>query len=278
MLPGARMLFGRRGLSAKSYVQDGLIAMWDGIENAGWGRHTADKNRMFELVSHAPIGIYEQLPSVSSIAVGENALDFERTDFTTLYSKAMCAFEIPGMGDTIKSAGPMTFETVCIPDTSFRTDYATQRWGLSFQFGAEHDGVAGGDDCCLRRWWQEAGMCAGFNGRLYRVVTSSLPANNTNTMRWWQRRRSTALVASYNSSVSSARCYVDGEQLQGASFSDFWYGNEVVGDWIAFGTKLIGNPLILPSRVYAVRLYSRALAAAEIAANYAIDKARFNLP
>jgi hypothetical protein len=26
-------------LSAKDYIQDGLIAMWDGIENAGWGEH-----------------------------------------------------------------------------------------------------------------------------------------------------------------------------------------------------------------------------------------------
>lgn len=26
-------------LSAKSYIQDGLVAMWDGIENAGWGVH-----------------------------------------------------------------------------------------------------------------------------------------------------------------------------------------------------------------------------------------------
>lgn len=27
------------GVSAKSYVQDGLIAQWDGIENIGYGRH-----------------------------------------------------------------------------------------------------------------------------------------------------------------------------------------------------------------------------------------------
>jgi hypothetical protein len=26
-------------LPAKDYIQDGLIAMWDGIENAGWGKH-----------------------------------------------------------------------------------------------------------------------------------------------------------------------------------------------------------------------------------------------
>ena len=40
MLIAARNSFTSGGkLSAKSYVQDGLIAMWDGIENAGWGVH-----------------------------------------------------------------------------------------------------------------------------------------------------------------------------------------------------------------------------------------------
>lgn len=35
------MFSGGAKLSAKSYVQDGLVAMWDGIENAGWGVHDA---------------------------------------------------------------------------------------------------------------------------------------------------------------------------------------------------------------------------------------------
>ena len=35
------MLGGEKAPTAKSYVQDGLIAMWDGIENAGWGTHDA---------------------------------------------------------------------------------------------------------------------------------------------------------------------------------------------------------------------------------------------
>lgn len=29
-------------ISARSYIQDGLFAMWDGIENAGWGVHDAN--------------------------------------------------------------------------------------------------------------------------------------------------------------------------------------------------------------------------------------------
>ena len=40
-------LFGDRKMmktipTARDYVQDGLIAMWDGIENAGWGIHSSD--------------------------------------------------------------------------------------------------------------------------------------------------------------------------------------------------------------------------------------------
>ena len=27
------------GYTAKDYAQNGLLAMWDGIENAGWGVH-----------------------------------------------------------------------------------------------------------------------------------------------------------------------------------------------------------------------------------------------
>ena len=45
MIAARQIAFGRgaaKGLSAKDYVQDGLIAMWDGIENAGWGVHDAN--------------------------------------------------------------------------------------------------------------------------------------------------------------------------------------------------------------------------------------------
>lgn len=41
---GARMALWSSGAkmpTARDYVQDGLVAMWDGIENAGWGVHDA---------------------------------------------------------------------------------------------------------------------------------------------------------------------------------------------------------------------------------------------
>ena len=37
--------------TAKAYIHDGLIAMWDGLENAGYGIHTADTQEVVDLIS-----------------------------------------------------------------------------------------------------------------------------------------------------------------------------------------------------------------------------------
>ena len=41
--------------TARSYVQDGLVAMWDGIENAGWGVHDNNATNWVDLVGGASI-------------------------------------------------------------------------------------------------------------------------------------------------------------------------------------------------------------------------------
>ena len=38
-------------ITAKSYVQDGLVCMWDGIENIGWGEHDDESTYWVELIS-----------------------------------------------------------------------------------------------------------------------------------------------------------------------------------------------------------------------------------
>ena len=37
-------------ITAKNYVKSGLIALWDGIENAGWGVHNASATTWKDLV------------------------------------------------------------------------------------------------------------------------------------------------------------------------------------------------------------------------------------
>ena len=47
-------------ITAKNYVKSGLIALWDGIENAGWGVHNASATTWKDLV-----GSYMYSKSVS---------------------------------------------------------------------------------------------------------------------------------------------------------------------------------------------------------------------
>ena len=52
MLIAARESFAAaaaRKPTARDYVQDGLVAMWDGIENAGWGVHNASATTWVDL-------------------------------------------------------------------------------------------------------------------------------------------------------------------------------------------------------------------------------------
>ena len=67
----------------------------------------------------------------------------------------------------------------------------------------------------------------------------------------------------------------NGEAVSGASIN---WSNVAMNDGTD-GDKLVRvRAPYADCRIYSIRLYSRALTAAEIAANYAIDKARFGVP
>ena len=69
--------------------------------------------------------------------------------------------------------------------------------------------------------------------------------------------------------------YVNGVQISGSTRTNSWstrsgtFGLSGSSNYSRY--NLVGN-------YYCVRIYSRALSAAEVAANYAVDRARFNLP
>ncbi len=44
----------KEAISAKSYVQNGLDAMWDGIENVGWSMHDENSQEWVDLVGGSP--------------------------------------------------------------------------------------------------------------------------------------------------------------------------------------------------------------------------------
>jgi hypothetical protein len=52
MIAARQIAFGgsTKESTAKLYIQDGLVAMWDGIENTGWGTHDANATVWKDLV------------------------------------------------------------------------------------------------------------------------------------------------------------------------------------------------------------------------------------
>ena len=55
-------------ITAKSYVQDGLIAMWDGIENAGQGMHDDNATIWKDLVGSADL-VAKNTPTINANSV-----------------------------------------------------------------------------------------------------------------------------------------------------------------------------------------------------------------
>lgn len=62
---------GKRDYTAKDYIQDGLVAMWDGIENAGWGVHSNDVG-LKNLVGNVELSMPANLAYMS---MGDKSLD-----------------------------------------------------------------------------------------------------------------------------------------------------------------------------------------------------------
>lgn len=58
---------------AMQYIQDGLLAMWDGEENAGFGKHDAAATQWVDCVSHIPLTLDQY------VTVTENAMSNDVT-------------------------------------------------------------------------------------------------------------------------------------------------------------------------------------------------------
>lgn len=70
-----------RAPTAKSYVQDGLIAMWDGNENAGWGIHTSGTARWENLVDPNCYATGDKMSGSAAPVFDDNSAVFNKNCF-----------------------------------------------------------------------------------------------------------------------------------------------------------------------------------------------------
>lgn len=224
--------------TARDYVQDGLIAMWDGIENAGWGVHDPSATVWVNLAggSIGNIALYTQNCEWASDALIGKERSF--VDSSTVLALGTCP--MPNDYSTcelVLKAGNSTFVVFSKGTLSegnaavgrFRTDRELQ---LAFVNGT------GG------------GVVHSANTRYYAARTGSSFVEGGETYK--NGARSSLLHS--RTAISGANRFGEGYRTNASNASPF------VGE------------------LCAMRFHSRALTAAEIAHNYTVDKERFKLP
>ena len=222
----AAMMGGK--LTAKDYVQDGLIAMWDGIENAGWGVH--DPNAT----------VWKDLAGNYDLDLTSNAIWVQ---------------------DGIKGVN----NNNCLA-----------------KFGATINGALHIECCWKERELSFGETCLIFtsgtkSGDRYREFLALYGPSAQYATRGYVCRTIVYRHESKNQ-TSSVSAEIDNRISLNGSTLPTYYGSYFTtrGNFAMIGgTDNQGFGCTTP--IHNVRVYSRALSSDEIAANYAIDNARFGL-
>lgn len=233
------LMAGKRMPTAKSYVQDGLVAMWDGIENAGWGVHDPNATEWIDLVGGVSMSTcnFGNNYSIPQVATSRTDNVFPLSTNFTLHGYLVTANSIwsnwtmLGIGD-ISVAGIQ--KGICLT-------------GL------------GGNSFGTVQYRK------GYSGTVLNSVSTGITVGSAYSFN-----------ITFDISTRTYKVYVDGTYKGESQISsDDWV---LGGTNVGIGTQFLNRNNLGDFKRHNVLFYSRALTAAEIAANYAIDKARFGLP
>lgn len=225
------LMAGGGKLSAKSYVQDGLVAMWDGIENAGWGQHDPNATTWKNLITE----VATQNVGIAPVWL-DTCVSFSNSNyFVENISALQQAF----------SSNTVTFEFV------------------------------------------------GYYGAGSKEPQSLMSIGGSGRPLWCFYRNNTTIATTFNQgsgetsiSIPSTKSIFSFSQVCKNAYCNSKYVGAVTqasGNYTATNVWLGTMPYNLSlcrcsGALYNARIYAKNLTADEIAANYAVDKARFGLP
>lgn len=226
--------------TAKDYVQDGLVAMWDGIENAGWGVHDKNTTTWKDLIGNL------DATAINSPIWGDN-----HTDTSNGY------WSLPSSVREIIEMQSLTAEVAFQPSTSGAT--------------IANQGIVGmGNNRSLWLFFGNPPLSG---------ITLNWQVRKSPSIRAWYNSgvfgtdaHSCSVVANNsvcNTYLDSALCTITPDVAAGSATSTDKFYIGMMSDNVDWHT--------FHGRIHSVRLYSRALTVEEIAHNYEIDKARFGL-
>lgn len=229
------------------YVTDGLVAQYDGEWNAGGGVHDASAKKWRNLAGDSRLDL-----DITGMVVGDDYVDTNARTSKTQHVLPQTDFTIEIVGASIK-----------------KTSWTQIEYWLTYESDGSMPLGFGPTNSWLSMLFYRYGTTAG------KCDTSSYDTKGDFTvLNGWS--------GSSRSSGSQPVFYKNGVQLpfsswvprQGA-FSASQYNA------LGIGVKRWANGSVASNtnsmKLCEVRFYNRALTAAEIATNNAIDKARFNL-
>ena len=229
-----------------SYVTNGLFAHWDAIDNQATGTHSSTATTWVDKIN-GYTWIAMKTDGTQTWAWQNNGLNFTANGGSGATNGA----------NTFKCARPSTglrtLEIVFTPAnvTSCLGEFTSDTTGITDNT-TQTIGILSSDNTITT-----LGVQNGYN------VTSITSINS--------------ISATYGSSYAPVKAYKNGEEIttQGSShsFKYHYYTEMILGSQnnstsLSYGFKGV---------VHSIRMYNRELTASEIAQNYAVDVARFNL-
>ena len=236
----------RNGAWAKSggwvnpYITDGLASMFDSVWNVGGGLSDRTSDRWFDVVSPAYIE-FENF----------NHLDDAKIEWTDN------AVEITYMNGVGHGMTPVL-------GAFYNTGSAT------IEFVARNNGNNNNRNYIFNIW--NNGTYAMYeiyvgSAKVESNVSASNPRCLTNELASF----------SFVCDGSNTLFYRNGE-YKGVKSNNTFVERDILDEFVAIGSRYAYSDFTFLGAISSIRIYSKPLSAEEIAANYAVDKARFNLP
>ena len=230
------------------YITDGLVAMWDGEWNAGGGKHDANATSWVDLTG--------------------NGWDFPATNlvFASDHVEVMADTQTTKMSAEFWEWSAVSFDSVCERPAYNPSDSRNNGYFNLGRIGL----YPMGHPINVLWKWIDSNTSNNFRAMYYN--SSTAVERNQEVYELASR----AFVANLNSSSAADQIAYQNARATNSSLTDLtWYTSTYQHGSLPFNLYAGTSK---PVKLYGIRLYNRALTASEIAANYAVDKARFNLP
>lgn len=240
--------------TARDYVQDGILFHWDAIENVGYGQH---EDRPSAWVDLAGSGLDLPLTSRTdewSFADGE--FSSQKNDTVLFKSHPQTEILDGTVSTTVEWVTRIDGDGYSLSSMDYFLALNNGGGGRNTAAGGFSNWTQGGSEYLWR-----VGLNSSWSGSIWIKIGDGFNSG---------ARFHYSVTISIGADGVTCDCvqYLNGVEVKRTTGSNL--SIKAPNDWYFF----LGSPRGRPS---VIRYYTRVLSASEVAANYAVDKARFGL-